>query len=70
MKPEVAFVLEPYLPLIPRHLHRTVFDCLQYANIEWEGLHSPFYHVNDVMPHCLTTGRQRGRRMHLSTCSF
>ena len=50
---------QPYLPLILRPLYRQVFDCLQYAKIEWEGLHSSFYQVNDVMPHCLTTGRQR-----------
>ena len=58
MKPEVAFVLDN--PSVLFATHRPVFNCLQYANIEWEGLHSPFYHVNDVMPHCLTTGRQRG----------
>ena len=34
--------------LIPRPSHCPVFDRLQYAKMEGEGLHGPFYHVNDV----------------------
>ena len=53
---------QPYSSLILRSSYCPVFDRLQYAKIEGKGLHSPFYRVNDVIPQCLTTGRQRGRQ--------
>ena len=35
------------LSLILRPSHCPVFDCLQHAKTEGEGLIDPFYHVND-----------------------
>ena len=72
MKPEMAFVTlgwhliihRPHLSLILRLSHRPVFDCLSMQKLR--GRSGPFYHVNDVIPQCLTTGRQR----HLCTCWF
>ena len=56
--------------LVPRPSHHPVFDRLQYAKTEGEGLVS-FYHVNDVSVYL---GRQRGGgvsdRILRMDCSF
>ena len=78
MKPEVAFVTvgwhliihQLHLSLILRPSHRPVFDRLQYEKIEGEGLHSPFYCVNDVISQRLTIQADIGERnVFVHVCS-
>ena len=49
--PQAVGLMWAIFSLIPRPSHHPVFDCLQYAKMEGEGL-VHFYHVNDTSVYC------------------
>ena len=54
--------------LIPRPSHCPVFDCLQYAKAEGEGLvQTLFYHVNDILGSSLCISHTRSSFRNRST---